>query len=205
MAHEALETLIQGVVFQQFPDEWRTPEIELALAKLDNDRGKWFERIVQKALRSVGYEGLRSIKKLIAQGSTWHIPDDVGELDYVGYSASQKSLILLECKMTMWTSEPKMWRDDLHRFLNNSRGYAAKFRKKRDWVLANTDVITSSLESELKTTVTAQSFSCGMITFSPNIASCFIDDFPCVSLAELIVQLENGGGCWPYQTGGCKL
>jgi hypothetical protein len=44
-----------------------------------------------------------------------------------------------------------------------------------------------------------------MITFWPNIASCFIDDFPCVSLAELIVDMENKAGYWPYEIGGSKI
>ncbi len=205
MAHEALETLIQGVVFQQFPEEWRTPEIELELAKLDNDRGKWFERTAEAALRAAGYEGMCSVKKLQAQGAAMHLPDDVGELDYVGFSPAQKHLILLEFKMTMWTSEPKLWRDDLHRFLNKGRGYAAKFRKKRDWILANVIPLTEALSTELKTSIKPESFSCAMITFWPNIASCFIDDFPCVSLAELIVDMENKAGYWPYEIGGSKI
>lgn len=205
MAHEALETLIQGVVFQQFPEEWRTPEVQLELAKLDNDRGKWFEQRAEAALRAAGYEGICSIKKLQAQGAIVHLPDDVGELDYVGYSAARKHLILLECKMTMWTSEPKLWRDDLNRFLNKGRGYAAKFRKKRDWLLANISPVTEALSTELKSSIKAESFSCAMITFWPNIASCFIDDFPCVSLSELIVDMENKAGCWPYEIGGSKI
>jgi hypothetical protein len=43
-----------------------------------------------------------------------------------------------------------------------------------------------------------------MITPYPTIASCFIEDFPCVSLAELMTQYEKAGK-WPYEIGlhGC--
>lgn len=202
MAHEALETLIQGVVFQQFPDEWRTTEIELALAKLDNDRGKWFEKAVARNLASLGTLGRTSLKDVI--GQHLRIPAGVGELDYLGYLPAEKRLILIECKMTQWTSEPKLWRDDLGKFLNEQKGFAYKFRNKREWVIQNVAAISGALSAELQKEVSPERLSHAMITFYPNIASCFIDDFPCVSLAELVIAMEASRS-WPYEVGSATV
>ncbi|MBX9671500.1 MAG: hypothetical protein K2X93_28185 [Candidatus Obscuribacterales bacterium] len=205
MAHEALETLVQSAVFQQFPEEWRTEKMQQALAELDNQRGKWFERCTVTILTSLGFIGFASVKNTLGKGPKVQIPDDVGELDFLAYVPSERRLVLIECKMTQWTSEPKLWRADLKRFLDKDKGYADKFRKKRDWVLANKDEVIGVLSSELKLPVEPGMMSCAMVTFSPNIASCFIDDFPCVSLAELIVDFEKEGSKWPYVVGGSKI
>lgn len=205
MAHEALETLIQSAVFQQFPKEWSTPKLQQALALLDNERGKWFEKCVTATLSSQGFVGLASVKNAVGKTSKVRIPDNVGELDYLAYMPDEQRLVLIECKMTQWTSEPKMWRDDLKRFLDVDKGYADKFRRKRDWVLANKGEIVAAMSTELKVSIEPLDFSCAMVIFTQNIASCFIDDFPCISLAELIVDIEKAGNKWPYIVGGSKL
>ncbi len=196
MVREALEALLQGVAFHKFPPEWMTATIKKSLDKLDNDRGKWFEAACARNLVDLGFIG-RSWKEKI--GSII-IPKDVGEVDYLGYSVAEKRLIFIECKMTQYSSEPRLWRDDLDRYVQSEKNYGKKFRKKRDWIFKNFGSICEIVSASAKVDVAPTSISCAMLTNFPNIASCFISDFPCVSIAELMLATETAKG-WPYEIG----
>lgn len=187
MARETLEALIQAVVFHKFPSEWMSANIKPALDELDNHRGKWFESVVAQNLSELGFLG-KSRKDKIGD---LRIPKDVGEIDFLGFSHAENKVIIIECKMTQYSSEPRLWRGDLDKYVYDKRNYAKKFRKKRDWVISNLTGICETLSIETGITIKPTTVSSAMLTYSPNIASCFIDDFPCVSLTELMIATEK--------------
>ena len=203
MAGECLIHLEAGVAFRHLPPEWRSSSIDRALEALSLKAGKWFENIVTDNLAKVGIVGERSLKDGIGQGGKRiTIPSDVGEIDFLGYSPDEQLLVIIECKLVQSALEARYFRDEINEFVNSRRAYAKKFRKKIDWVLANTPSIGEALASikDYDTRIAPHHVAIAMITLYPTIASCFIEDFPCVSLTELMMGYEKVGK-WPYEVG----
>jgi hypothetical protein len=203
MAGECLIHLEAGVAFRHLPPEWRSSAIDRALEALSLKAGKWFENVVMENLAKVGIVGEKSLKDGIGRGGKRiTIPSKVGEIDFLGYSPGEQLLVIVECKLVQSALEARYFRDEINEFVNSRRAYAKKFRKKIDWVLANTPSIGEALASikDYDTQIAPQRVAIAMITLYPTIASCFIEDFPCVSLTEMMMEYEKVGK-WPYEVG----
>lgn len=203
MAIECLIQLTGRIGFQQYPPEWATPTIDRAIAELSNNNGKWFESLIHDHMSKLGWTGIRSVKEGIGLGAQrLLIPSEVGELDYLGYSAQENLLILLECKLVSFTFEPKYFQSDISKFLEGSDAFFAKFQKKINWVTQNVPVICKALStlSEFDDISRPSGVASAIVTLYPTMASCFASSFPCVTLKDLHVGYEQKGA-WPFQSG----
>jgi hypothetical protein len=202
MAKECLLILIKDVAFKRFPKEWLNTSVEKSLGKLSNSVGKSFENIVAENITSLGFEGVKSAKSIGLDDKRITIPPEVGEIDYIGYSEKDKLLLLVECKVVRDSFEPKLFRDDLDDFVNSKKSYTKKFAKKANWVRDNILLVSESLESKknLKTKVEPENFAKIIITFFPAMVSYFIEDFPCISLTEFMLDYRALGR-YPYEVG----
>lgn len=203
MALESFNQLVGGFVFRKVPREWRSKEVDKAISVLSNQAGKWFEDTVEEGLRRIGFVGLKSIRKHIGRHPyVTRIPSDVGEIDFLGYSEKENFLLIAECKMVQGGSEGKFFRDDIKEFVTSRKSYLKKYNRKVEWLRNNISAAASSLAStglysmstEPLTIVTA------VITHYPTIAQDFIDDYPCVSVTNLVLDYEEKGK-WPYTSG----
>lgn len=185
MAKEAMIQLVVGGCYGKLPAEWLEPELEPALSKLSKASGDWFERIVGENLTNVGYHGGRVKRQLGRNATKIDVPPEVGELDYLGWHKERRELLLVEAKMTNSGIEARYWRDDLTAFTRGSKCHANQFRRKIEWVKLNMPEILKLLGAPADC-----SFSPFMVTLYPCIAAEFIDDFPCVSITELMLDLE---------------
>ena len=203
MAMESWLQLTLNVVFNQFPVEWRNPSVDTSLAMLSNLAGTWFEKIVEENLGKIGFKGLRSIKKMTGEHhNRVHIPADVGEIDFLGYSENEKLMLIAECKMVQGSYEGKFFRDDISAFVTCKKSYSRKFSRKVQWVIQNREAVISALNTSgmYSTTVKPGSTATAIITFFPNIAQYFIHEYPCVSLTNLMLDYREAGK-WPYSVG----
>jgi hypothetical protein len=192
MARENLVQLVNWVSYKQLPAEWETPETQKALADLSLGAGEWFEDVVCRNLRSLGFVG-QSVDKTLGTGQLLlRIPNSVGEIDFLGYHSQQKLLVLAEAKMVMTGLEARYWRDDLDEFVNRSGSYAERFRRKISWVVENRQAISKALGLNDITGI-----GTAMLTLYPCIARIFISDFPCVSITEFMLDYERQS-MWPY-------
>jgi hypothetical protein len=194
MAKESLMQLVFWVCFKRLPVEWRTPETLKALDGLSLAASEWFEGIICRNLQSLGILGQRRHRTLGSGHSQIQIPDAVGEIDFLGYHAEQKLLVLAEAKMVMTGLEARYWRDDLDEFVFRSGSYAERFRRKLTWVAENRHAISAALGFS-----PAVEVGCAMLTLYPCIARAFIPDFPCVSVTEFMLDYERARR-WPYLT-----
>ena len=128
------------------------------------------------------------------------IPSDVGEIDYLGYSESERLLLVGEFKMVRHGFEPTFFRDDVSDFVESKKAYAKKFRKKVEWVALYLNDVVAALESEpnLPDRIDPKGMAKVLVTGFPSFASYFIADFPCVSVVELRVAYEKQSA-WPYE------
>lgn len=183
MAREALIQLVIGGCYRKLPAEWALPEIEDALEKLSKEAGDWFEKLVKSNLAAAGFCGGR-VKRRMGRGeAALEIPPEVGELDFLGWNQERREVLLVEAKMTNTGIESRYWRNDLSEFVRGKKSYANQFRRKIDWVRANWDKIVGQLGA-----YSDCSFSARMVTLYPCIAAEFIDDFPCTSIAEMMLD-----------------
>jgi hypothetical protein len=193
MARENLLQLINRVCYRRVPSEWISPSVSGALGNLSSAAGKWFESVVIERLRDLGIEG-RTYHRSIGQGpDKITIPDDVGEIDFLGHDPRTSHLVVLEDKMTFPGLEASFWRDDVHEFVARKRSYVTQFRKKLAWVRENRDRITKALGLGQS----PDQIQAAMLTLYPCIAREFIADFECVSLTEFMLDFKEAG-FWPY-------
>ena len=196
MAKESLMQLVFWVCFKRLPPEWRKEETVSALDALAHGASEWFEGVVRQNLQALGFVGQRVRRTLGTGTQRVQIPDNVGEIDFLGYHAPQELLVLIEAKMTMTGLEARFWRDDLDEFVFRQGSYAERFRRKLSWVSENRAAIATALGCGPVGRIGA-----AMLTLYPCIASAFIPDFPCVSLTEFMLDYERAKQ-WPYKLGG---
>ncbi len=202
MAQECLFQLIVNTVSKQFPAEWITPKIKTALETIANKNGTWFENYVAEKIKEIGYEGEVSLKRLYFDSTNHKIPDDVGEIDYLGYSKNENALLVLECKFVKPSYENNLFRDDLSEFVNSKKAYKKKFDKKKKWCKTNVDLISLFLKDKdiIDEIKSPKEIHFALITFYPNISHYFIKEYPCVSLTKFIMDYKEIGN-WPYENG----
>jgi hypothetical protein len=203
MALESLYQLIISVVFRQIPPEWKSETVDAAIAALSNEGGKWFEIVVENSIRGIGFAGLRSIKKQIGKkDSVIKIPTEVGEIDFLGYSESEKILLIAECKMVQGGLEGKFFRDDIKEFVTSKKSYFKKYSRKVKWLQDNTSLVINALNSIglYAPPIQPLTIATAIITYYPTMAQYFIEEYPCVSITNLILDYEDKGK-WPYTLG----
>jgi len=125
MAIEALANLESGFVFKQLPFEWRNESTKQALDIISNKAGKWFENLVMQQLKKLGILGSVSLKTVIGFGKEQIlIPQNIGEIDFLGYSGADDLLIIAECKMISSAVEMRQFRDDMTDFVQSRKAVA---------------------------------------------------------------------------------
>ena len=203
MALENLNQLVRSSIFQKIPLEWSNKKVNKALRKLSTEAGKKFEQIVEENLATIGITGRRSINKQIGNKRNFiKIPSEVGEIDFLGYSASEHFVLIAECKLVQAGFEGKFFRDDIQDFIKSNKSYLKKFDRKVKWLLNNHSAAISALNSmqihsaQIKPTKIVAAF----ITYYPTIAQYFIEDYPCVSITNLILDYKDKNK-WFYSKG----
>lgn len=193
MAQENFIHLCQAVSYQKLPPEWDCPATQKGLKALSRAAGCWFEGQVSNQLRKLGIEGGRALRQ-VGQGQTSiRIPDDVGEIDFLGIDPVSKILVVAEAKMVNGGLEPAFWRNELDEFVRRSGCYTERFRKKVAWVSANRNQIVVALGGSFDARI-----GVALVTLYPSIVQEFIFDFPCVSLTELVLDYQRLR-MWPYE------
>ncbi|MEG4576609.1 hypothetical protein QUA56_28620 [Microcoleus sp. N3A4] len=203
MALESLNQLARNVVFRQIPSEWKSQTVDAAIASLSNQSGSWFETVVEKNLKLIGFIGLRSVKKQIgSQDNAIRIPREVGEIDFLGYSESEKIILIAECKMVQGGFEGKFFRDDIKDFITSKKSYLKKYSRKVKWLQENMDIVINALNSTRLYSAPIQplAIATAIITYYPTIVQCFIEEYPCVSITNLMLDYKEKGE-WPYTKG----
>lgn len=202
----AIESYIQlgfGMAYGQFPREWVSPNVRASGGRLSNALGKWFEAAVASNFGKVGIIGVASAKDQIGRGAAaLRIPQDIGEIDFLGISPRDNAVIVAECKCVQGSYEPNTDRDDITDFITGNNAYMKKLAKKAEWVFDNNSAVCSALSSvigELPKADLKRVHSI-MVTYYPSPAALFWDITPCVSLTEFMLDYQKKGA-WPYAVG----
>lgn len=203
MAHECYVLLLTELALKQIPAEWRSTSVGAAVSRLSNAVGNWFEVLVAQNMTKIGIFGLQSVDRVIGRGRVVvHIPPEVGEIDFIGYSKRDDAIIVSECKYVRGGTEFRFFRDEIKAFTEGNGCHMKQLARKVEWVVQNFQNVRAALANALDTPAASEArrvFSV-MVTHYPNCAGYFCSDSPCVSLTELMLDYQEHNR-WPYALG----
>ena len=194
MAYECFIHLIHGLTYKKLPQEWRTEQLKKPLEDVSRSASDWFEELVGKKMKALGVVGQR-FKKVIGTGhAALPIPENVGDIDFLGRCPKSNILILTEAKMTNTGLEAKHWRDDMEDFVLKERGsYQSQITRKAEWVSHSINRVCEALNVPNTSHVGS-----AIVTLYPCIAQEeLIGQLPCVSITELVLDWREKEA-WPY-------
>jgi len=202
---ERLNFLDNDFIFKTIPPEWNNRKISLAVNKISNDAGKWFETQVKYNLLKLGFYG-EQIKDKITSKKGGLNCIDVGGFDFLGYSSKDNILIMIECKFINPGFEPKSYYDDLDSFTNPKNGYLKKMDSKVNWIENNFSELKSELSSRLKISIpdSCSTIGTAFFTYIKTFAFAFIEKYPCVSFTEFLDNYERHQK-WYFKSGLIKI
>jgi len=198
MAQECLMILISDVPFKKLPPEWQSKNIKAALDVLSRKAGRWFENVVVRNLEKLNIIGSPSVKSLkISTTENRKIPEDIGEIDFLGFHEEQKILVIIEIKQVGFATEPRMFLDDLSKFVTGTKNYSEKFKKKFNWAIENIESIEKHFLHNFSLDAKLKEAGYAMITLYPAAVSAKIHDFTCISIVDFMNQIRETKN-WPF-------
>jgi len=203
MAQECYVLLLTELALKQIPAEWRSTSVEAAVSRLCNAVGNWFEALVAQNMNKIGIIGLHSVERVIGRGRvSVRIPPEVGEIDFIGYSARDDAIIVSECKYVRGGTESRFFRDEIKAFTEGNGCHMKQLARKVEWVAQNFQDVRAALADALDTPAASEArrILSAMLTHYPNCAGYFWSDAPCVSLTELMLDYQEHNR-WPYSSG----
>jgi hypothetical protein len=198
MAQECLTLLISDVPFRKLPTEWQSKSVKTALDILSLKAGRWFESVVIQNLETLGITGSSSVKALnLSATENLRIPAEIGEIDFLGFHEKQKLLVIIEIKQVGFATEPRMFLDDLSKFIIGANSYSTKFKKKYNWAIENIESIEKHFSHKFKLDTNLNSAGYAMITLYPTIVSTKMYDFTCISLTDFMTE-SHESQAWSF-------
>lgn len=187
MALECLIQLFSDVPFRKLPPEWHSKSVGKSLDVLSLKAGRWFEKVVEQNLKTIGIIGSSSIKALgLSKTDSLKIPAEIGEIDFLGFHEDQKLLVVIEVKQVGFASEPRMVLDDISKFIDGSSNYSTKFIKKYNWVLNNIVSVEKHFSYKFNLTTKLNVVGYAMVTLYPVRVATKIKEFTCISVSGLM-------------------
>jgi len=181
--------------FKNFPIELCNESVNKAIDLISNQAGSWFESQLKELLNPLGIYGQTSVKKLKSMKLGMSICCSAGEIDFIGISPIDNSIVIFECKMLNSAFEVRGFRQTRDKFLKGKDSFVNKLAKKINWVFDNFDTIKSILceihgvdEKKINRKV-----CCSFITYFSSMAPCFFDSFPSLSLVNFIDKYKHAG------------
>lgn len=188
MLNEAYIMFHKSLCYNNLPNELKSEKLNDISAQITKSYGKKFEIFANSFLITKGFVGNNSKRKL---PSGLRIPNDVGEIDFLGYSKDHQRVVCFEFKNIFYSTDPLEFRDDLDTFIRKKDSYLNKFKKKIDFVKAHIEELTNYYRQKDSVELSKSQLIVGMLTYAPNISRFFMTDCKCMSLAEFEVEWEQ--------------
>ena len=191
MSLEALDILTNNTCYQKLPEDWKDNAIENQLTTLSNNAGKWFEDILHENLSLIGIQSIKSIKSYSCQGKKKDLPSDVGEIDFIGYFPEKCAVFVIEAKNVRFNTEPRLYRDDLSKFIHGKKSYSEKFIKKYQWVVDNIEQVVSELNYRGVRVGKVRKVYKVMVTLTPSPVERKISKFSCINMVSFVNTIKS--------------
>lgn len=188
----------------RLPNEWRKKSIKTEIAQINTKFGKWFENRTKEILETVNIFGYKPSNKIrINSSECINITSSIGPPDFIGYSKSDNSLIIIECKLLDCVFEPNGIQGEIIKFIgDNKNNYVKKFELKINWIEKNKQAIKHAIEYHCKMTIPndCKLINYCFVTYYPTTIRYFYNKIPTPTLFEL-VDLYNKNKKWPFKNG----
>ncbi len=191
MAIEALQTLVSNTCYKIFPKEWKTKFVEEQLSALSNKAGKWFEDVLEAELIKENFQVIRSFKSYRKHNKVKKVPDSVGEMDFLGYLPDSKELFVIEAKNVRFNTEPRLYRNDISKFISGKKSYSFKFKNKCDWVVENIDDVICKLNQDGITASEVSKVYKVMVILYPSPVEQKVTGFSCINFVKFVNLIKS--------------
>lgn len=185
---EGTAMLLDSLSYNGLPEPWETKKMKKCFADISRHFGHEFEEYCCMHLRNWGFIG-HSYKKALPCGVS--IPDNPGEIDFLGYSEEYKCITIFEFKNVKYSTDPLEFRDDLDEFVNEDNSYLKKFRRKIAFVKENVLELCRYFKEKKSIEMDCSRIIAAIITYAPNISKYYIEECKCLSLAEFEVEWKE--------------
>ena len=188
MMNEGIAMLLDSLSYNGLPEEWRTPNMQKSFADITRHFGSVFESYASKYLHNWGFAG-QSYKKTLPCGID--IPNQVGEIDFLGYSSEQKCIVCFEFKNVCYSTDPLEFRDDLDKFIYKDNSYFIKFDKKVEFIKEHVSELAVFFKEKDKVDLDSKKIVVSFITYAPNISRYYMPKYKCLSISEFEVEWKE--------------
>lgn len=188
MMNEGIAMFVDSLSYNGLPEEWRTPKMQKTFAEITRHFGSEFETYACNHLYNWNIVG-QSYKKALPCGIS--IPENVGEIDFLGYSCDQKCIVCFEFKNVSYSTDPIEFRDDLDKFIYSKNSYFNKFSKKVEFIKAHIKELVEYFRNQKKVELDSSKFVASFITYAPNISRYYMPKYKCMSISEFEVEWQE--------------
>ena len=119
------------------------------------------------------------------------IPEDVGEIDFLGYSCDQKCIVCFEFKNVSYSTDPLEFRDDLDKFIYKDNSYFSKFNRKVEFIKEHVSELAVFFKEKDKVDLDTKKIVASFITYAPNISRYYMPKYKCMSISEFEVEWKE--------------
>lgn len=140
MLLDRITSMAQDIMFsaEKLPNEWKSKTIESVIAISSNKIGKWFENINIEMFKRVNILGFKPGDKIqINNHQFFKIKQDIGPPDFIGYSAQDNAIVIIECKLIDCVFEIRGVINQVNKFIGQKKSFVKQFDKKIMFLLKN--------------------------------------------------------------------
>ena len=188
MMNEGIAMFLDSLSYNGLPEEWRTPKMLKIFAEITRHFGSEFESYASNHLHNWGFAG-QSYKKTLPCGID--IPNQVGEIDFLGYSSEQKCIVCFEFKNVCYSTDPLEFRDDLDKFIYKDNSYFSKFNRKVEFIKEHVSELSVFFKEKDKVDLDTKKIVASFITYAPNISRYYMPKYKCMSISEFEVEWKE--------------
>lgn len=188
MMNEGIAMFVDSLSYNGLPEEWKTPNMLKSFAEITRHFGGEFEIYASNHLHNWGFVG-QSYKKTLPCGID--IPNQVGEIDFLGYSSEQKCIVCFEFKNVCYSTDPLEFRDDLDKFIYKDNSYFSKFNRKVEFIKEHVSELAVFFKEKDKVDLDTKKIVASFITYAPNISRYYMPKYKCMSISEFEVEWKE--------------
>lgn len=193
MMSEGINMFMDSLSYNGLPEEWKTPNMRKSFAEITRHFGSVFEAYTSKYLHNWNIVG-QSYKKALPCGID--IPENVGEIDFLGYSCDQNCIVCFEFKNVRYSTDPLEFRDDLDKFIYKDDSYFSKFDKKVKFIKEHVSELAIFFKEKDNVDLDTKKIAVSFITYAPNISRYYMPKYKCMSISEF--EIEWNENPWQF-------
>jgi len=189
-SYSSLEQLNQLIISTRYKTSHSSSEMESFIGKIVNIKGKFFENLVYKWVKSNYPLNINLKNEPIGPSKLFNNKDDLGDIDILTIDPNTSVMHSIECKNINIGRSPREIFNEIERFIGtekNEKSWTNKHVKRDTWLRNNTKIISERFS------LIDEPILRSIVLTSEEIPTGFLKEFPLVytSFTRLKRELLN--------------